>query len=801
MEFYSIEEYILSILMGGLGAFLGMLFIKKLATVPKGKFNFHWSSLIIALIICTAYLYGGLIVDVELPQIVIVALFIFVTISVNITVNTIRLNEVSFIRLVGGAIIFALCITVVNMVDFINELVANRLKINLFLFIGALILAIGNSIAAIRFIRQLRSVNNVNMYWIIFGSIAIGMAFASIRFTLFSSVTIFSNVDLFSNNDIQVLAWAYIDKSLLPLTINILGLVVLELVPGLFGDERNKKQADLIIENRQHYKSLFDNDAVAIFSLNTKGLIQNVNTVAAQMLRLEEIEINKKIHFTQFVANDKREEFKSYFKEVLQGKSRLYESALVTTDHQLVDVQLTLVPTFIKGSISNVNVLVKDITETIEAREKIQYLAYHDPLTSLPNRRYFMDKLESYTKIKDSKFTLMFLDVDRFKVINDVLGHTVGDQLLILLAARLQDIVGNKGTVARMGGDEFTILLIDTYSTDEIEKQTEKIINEIKAPFLIQDQELYVTGSIGIASFPEDGTDKVALMKHADTAMYRAKDKGKNTYEFYCNNNNDLAGDRLALEKDLRKAVINKEFEVYYQPQVNTKTGNTISVEALLRWKHPERGLVSPAQFIPIVEEIGLIHELGEWVMRQSCIQVKKWQQDGYSGLQLSVNISLKQFYNKTFVSSVKSILKETNFNPEFLDIEITESMAMKDIDHAIYIFEQLRELGISISLDDFGKGYSSLNHIKELPITRLKIDGSFIKDVPNDPEAIIIIKTILAMANTLNLTSIAEHVETKEQIDFLKTLNCDEMQGYFFTPPMPAVGVQHWFKDNLVQQ
>ncbi|OZM56685.1 GGDEF domain-containing protein [Lottiidibacillus patelloidae] len=798
MEFYSLTEFMISIVLGGIAAFGGMFLIKKLPSLKAEGLMIHWSSLLISGIICLMYLYGGFWGSPSnIDYMVGILFFIFTAIAINITVNTIRLHEVSFFRLIIGAFIFAACITIVNMVDFLQQLINNKLQINFLLFSSGVILAFGNSVASIRFIRQIRSVALVNFYWLFFGSVAIGMAFASLRYTLFSSVTFLSDVHLFTNTYMTFIEnWAYIDNTLLPLTINILGLVILELVPGFFGDKHNKQQAEIIVENKQRYKSLFDNGAVAIFSLDVDGNVHAANGTALNIAKYKKEEITSIGPFLRLIFPADRNKFKESFEQAVQGNSTYSETKLLAKTSEIVDMQMTIVPTFVKGKVTNITILMKDISETIQAREQIHYLAYHDPLTNLPNRRHFTDKVKQYVN-DEREFALIFLDVDRFKVINDVLGHAMGDELLLVLAERLSDIVGENGLVARMGGDEFTILLPSDFAVQDVEILVQTMVDVINTPFHIKDQELYVTGSIGIAMYPEDGRNHIELMKHADTAMYRAKEKGKNTYEFYYNHSDSKAGDRLALEKDMRKSIINNDFELYYQPQVNTHTGKVTSVEALIRWNHPEKGVIAPSHFIPIAEETGIIHELGEWVVRQACKQVRKWQVDGFAELQLSVNISIKQFYNKNFVSVIKDILEETKFDPKNLDIEITETMAMKDVDHAIHIFEQLKALGISISLDDFGKGYSSLNHIKDLPINRLKIDGSFIQDVPTNQEAIIIIKTIIAMARTLNITSMAEHVENEDQLNFLKQLNCDEMQGYYFTPPMPANKAKKWFEEH----
>ncbi|MCA1032186.1 EAL domain-containing protein [Bacillus timonensis] len=787
MEYYSLEEYILSIVVATFAAFIGISLIKRMKFIEPGKMKVHFVSILFGAAIYFSYLFSNISdIKADITFFLGVSLLLYSTFAVNSTINTICYKEISFFRLIVGSIIFSSCISLVNMVDIRSEMMAHDLKMNLFLFISANILLIGNTLATIRFIRQLRHVEKVSIYWILFGSFAIGMAFSSIRFTLFSSITLFSNIDLFTNDDIPIQGWVYLNKTLLPLTINIFGLVFLELVPGLFSDFYSKKQEELIIENKRRYETLFDNQAVAIFSLNNQGELIDINSTVTDItgFRLEDFQRTKM--FNGLIYPSKEKEFTFCLEEALLGKSQMLETKMLTASKQYIDVQITIIPIFVKGNLSTINLLAKDITEVIQTREQVQYLAYHDPLTQLPNRRFFTEELQgNLSEPRVGRMAVCFLDVDRFKVINDILGHQTGDDLLRMLSQRFLNCMDEKTIVARMGGDEFTFLIPNVHSLTELENKMEELIKTIQKPFQIEDQELYVTGSIGVALYPTDATSSEDLMKFADAAMYRAKDKGKNTFEFYHTQANEKSVDRLLLEKDLRKAIVEGQMEIYYQPQVNARTGKIFSMEALLRWNHPEKGILSPNDFIPIAEENGVIHELGEWVLFHSCMQLKSWHSKGFKDLQLSVNISFKQFYNKHFVSTVKTILDQTEFEPHLLDLEITESMAMKDLDYAVHIFEQLKKLGVSISIDDFGTGYSSLNHIKNFPINRVKIDGSFVRDLPNNQEAVIIIKTIIAMAKNLNLVSIAEHVETDDQYEFLKSIECEEIQGFHFSPPL----------------
>lgn len=429
--------------------------------------------------------------------------------------------------------------------------------------------------------------------------------------------------------------------------------------------------------------------------------------------------------------------------------------------------------------------LVKHITEFRRTSEQVQQMSCRDALTQLPNRVRFIEELNRRIELKDVTIAVCFLDLDRFKVINNIFGHSTGDYLLKTLSERFSTFAKEGVFIARMSGDEFGFLFQNVASASDFEKKLEELLKQIQIPILVGKQQLYVTGSVGIALYPNHSQKGEELIKFAEAAMHCAKEKGTNKHEFYHNHLNEKNSRRLLVERDLRRAMIEQQFEVYYQPQVKMLTGKIFSMEALVRWNHPQEGSIGPNDFIVIAEETGVIHELGQWVLQQSCEQVKRWQEEGFGELKLSVNLSFKQFYNKNFISTVKSILEETGFNPKLLDLEITESMAMKDLEYAKHTLSQLRELGISISIDDFGTGYSSLSHIKNFPIDRLKIDGSIVRDVPTNYRATIILKAIIGMAKKLGLVTMAEYIETEKQYNFLKKIECDEIQGYYYSPPL----------------
>ncbi|GBG09165.1 diguanylate cyclase [Paenibacillus sp. MY03] len=443
-----------------------------------------------------------------------------------------------------------------------------------------------------------------------------------------------------------------------------------------------------------------------------------------------------------------------------------------------------------KGLIMGAFAQFRDITERSKAEKQINHLAYHDDLTGLPNRRFFTQHL---TKLLDSQegerspFGLMFLDLDSFKKINDNLGHNNGDALLKLVAGRLKNCCRNsKHFVARMGGDEFTIVVKDIKSQEEIIKVADDIIKAFETPFEIDEYEFYITSSLGIAFYPQDGTDAETLMKRADIAMYLAKDGGKNNYALYKAAKSSIGMEQLTLESSIRKALHNNEFVLHYQPQIELETGNIIGTEALLRWNHPTLGLVSPSKFIPIAEETGLIVPIGEWVLRTACLQNQAWIDQGVSPMKISVNLSTRQFLKRDLVETVQKILLETGLDPSLLELEITESMTM-DVDFAIEVLGDLKKLGIHVCIDDFGTGYSNLYYLKLFSIDRLKIDQSFVRDIMTDSIDADIVSTIIAMAYNLGIDVIAEGVETEDQLNYLKRLRCREVQGYYFHRPLPA--------------
>jgi len=454
------------------------------------------------------------------------------------------------------------------------------------------------------------------------------------------------------------------------------------------------------------------------------------------------------------------------------------------------------------GAITHYVAVYLDITERKQEEERINYLANYDVLTGLPNRYLLADRLEqalSFAQRNQAKIAVMFIDLDHFKNINDSLGHDVGDALLKQVAERFKDCLRRSDTIARQGGDEFVAVLTEFNSADEVIFVAEKMIASLQEKFTLGEYQLSITPSIGVGIYPEDGTTTVELLRNADLAMYRAKDSGRNSFQFYAPEMNVKAVERLKLETGLRVAIAQQQLMVYYQPKVNLLSGEMAGMEALLRWQHPEMGFISPELFIPVAEESGLINEIGDWVLRQACLQARLWQAQGYDIVPIAVNLSARQLKQGNFTERVMTILRDAGLEACYLELEITESMLMDMGKTGIAVMEQLHEAGIALALDDFGTGYSSLSRLKNLPLDRLKIDRSFVRDIVTDPDDASIVSATAVLAHAMGLRVTAEGVETQAQLEFIKSLECEEYQGYLFSRPVPAAEVSRFFRRDIV--
>ncbi|WP_304000383.1 putative bifunctional diguanylate cyclase/phosphodiesterase [Methyloversatilis discipulorum] len=455
------------------------------------------------------------------------------------------------------------------------------------------------------------------------------------------------------------------------------------------------------------------------------------------------------------------------------------------------------------GRVVRIEGVTQDVTEREQAQRRIRFLAYHDSLTGLANRQMFREMLDhtlARSQRTGSRCALLYLDLDRLKRINDSYGHTLGDQILREVATRLiasirsADLVAHDDSlheevVARLGGDEFTVLLTDLSRAEDAARVAARICAELGRPLQVAHVELVVTASIGIAIFPDNGADPETLLRHADMAMYAAKQRGRNTYEFFTEAMQQQAVERLSLEQDLARALESGQFSLHYQPQVDAGSGRIVSAEALLRWEHPQRGMVSPVQFIPVAEETGLIVPLGEWVVLTACRQMAEWRQAGLPVVPVAVNLSAHNFRSDSLLTSIAHALESTGLPSSYLHVELTESAVMQEPEAAMKTLGALKAIGLKLSIDDFGTGYSSLSTLKQFPIDLLKIDRSFVRDLPEDGSSASIVEAILALANALGLGVVAEGVETAAQRDFLCSRRCGLMQGYLFSKPLPADG------------
>ena len=552
---------------------------------------------------------------------------------------------------------------------------------------------------------------------------------------------------------------------------------------------RRGRAEQTLRESEEKYRDLVENISEVIYSLDENGQVTYVSPVVKDIGGYEPSEVIGR-SFTEFIHPDDLPSLIESYKKAVSGHPEPAEYRVPTKSGEVRWVRTSSRPVLRGDRVVGLHAVMVDITERRLAQNQIEYLAYHDGLTGLPNRTLLTDRLTmalAQRRRDGQPLAVMFLDLDRFKLINDTVGHVVGDQLLQGVAERLANIVREGDTVARLGGDEFTVLLPAVSGIDEACEVGRRILERLRQPWILARREFHISASVGIAMYPEDGQDAETLLRSADTAMYRAKDQGQDTLAVFTAAMNAHVQERVRLENDLRQALQRGEFVVHYQPQVRTDTGEIVGMEALLRWRHPKRGLVYPDEFIPVAEETGLIFPLGEWVLRTACAQTKAFQEAGLPPVRIAVNLSGRQFQNAGLVSLVAKVLKETGLRPQQLELEITEGTAMRDVEFTVKVLNELRGMGVCVSVDDFGTGYSSLAYMKHLPIDCVKIDRSFVRDVSVNPNDAAIVASILALARTLGLRVIAEGVETSEQLALLKEHQCGEAQGFLFGKALPA--------------
>ncbi|WP_332908474.1 putative bifunctional diguanylate cyclase/phosphodiesterase [Paenibacillus roseus] len=528
--------------------------------------------------------------------------------------------------------------------------------------------------------------------------------------------------------------------------------------------------------------------------LDRAGRLVTINDAASQLLGYRRGELMGEDFF--ILLDQGNHQLLDKLELVMHGAMQQGLTTMIHKTGYPLEVQLILLPLFEGDTVTGLLAIVQDVSDRKRNNERIRYMAYYDDMTGLPNRRMFMMHFnEMLEKPGDQFIGMLYLDIDQFKLINDSFGREFGDMLLLQVAERFTRGLLGEDMGARMEGDEFAIMFVSLQSEEELVEKARALLMTLEEPFEMQGFPFHVTASIGMATNRKD-RDAGSIIKKADMALGRVKEQGRNDILLYSEEWNNSSLERLTLQHELRQGIQRNEFFLHYQPQYHLSTGTIVGLEALVRWRHPERGLVNPGQFIPLAEESGMIVQLGEWVLEEACRQNKCWQNEGLPAVPVSVNLSIRQFTQQNLTDKIATVLQKTGLSPKYLELEITETMTM-DMQHATQSLLELTRLGVGISIDDFGTGYSSLSYLKNLPISRLKIDRSFVRDIQQDPNDAAIVAAIIAMAHNLNLQVIAEGVETAEQLAFLKQHCCDEIQGYFWSPPLPGDQVARILASN----
>lgn len=585
-------------------------------------------------------------------------------------------------------------------------------------------------------------------------------------------------------------------------------------------ENRNEDMEVQLKDSERLHRFIVNHSPDLVYMLDRNGCFTFLNDRIHSMLGYDKDELIGK-HYSEIVDDDHLELARNIFNERRTGeraahnvevrlKSKLARRGARFFHAQSVWMELTAMGVYhdpkerTRDNFSGTYGTARDITERKEAERVINFQAYHDLLTHLPNRVLLKDRLAmaiTHARRNKRKLGVMFLDLDRFKIVNDTLGHTMGDRLLKAVAKRLQSCLRRGDTLARFGGDEFTLLLPEVRTQDDVVVIATKILDRLNAPFIIDGHELFVGASIGIALYPEAGESEETLIQNADIAMYHIKGRGKNGYQFYSDEMNHQFSTRLSVERELRNALIEGQLLVHYQPQVDLCTGEILGVEALVRWAHPERGLVHPDDFLPVAQETGLIVQLDQFVQQRAFEEVASWHKEGLGQLLLSVNLSTTQLEQEAFVRNFLKSISVAGLDPAAIKVEITENVLMRDVEIVVPKLKALRDKGIQVAIDDFGTGYSSLSYLQQFPINTLKIDRTFVHDIRADQGDASIINAIVAMARGLNMTLIAEGVENRTQLNYLKEQGCRQVQGYYFSEPVTAKALKQMLNDNPFQQ
>jgi len=569
-----------------------------------------------------------------------------------------------------------------------------------------------------------------------------------------------------------------------------------------------------INKQKEAFETLFEKSSDGILIMNDGKFIQcNEKVIKMLHYKSKNILLNKNptaispiLQMDGQKSSVKAEEMMAIAKE--RGWHQ-FEWLYKRTDGDSFMAEVTMTSIVLNGH-NVMHVILRDISDRkkvqkklLEQKEILKHQAQHDTLTGLPNRLLFNDRLNhgiKHAKRHNKKLALLFIDLDNFKQINDTLGHQSGDKVLLIVTERLKSKLRAEDTIARLGGDEFTIIIENLKKLDNISVLCEKILNVIKLPIYIDNHTFYISCSIGISLYPEDDVDADNLVKYADAAMYKAKEEGRNNFQFYSSEMTVMVYKRVIMEANLRKALRKDEFIVHYQPQAYAKSGKLAGLEALIRWNDPKNGLIFPVDFIPLAEETGLIVDIDRYVMQKAMKQVGIWYKEGFNPGILALNLSMKQLDKDDFIAILKDCMRKNDFNPKWLELEISEGDVMKNPEKSIVKLKEISSMGIEIAIDDFGTGYSSLSYLKKLPVDTLKIDQSFVKGLPEDREDVSIVKAIIALANSFNLNIIAEGVETEDQKDFIEKNGCSYIQGYYYGKPMSALDIENRYLFKTLQ-
>ena len=581
-------------------------------------------------------------------------------------------------------------------------------------------------------------------------------------------------------------------------------------------ESRNTQMSRQLHESELLYRFIVNSSPDLVYMLDRNGCFMFLNDRIEALLGFNKDELLGK-HYSELVDEDNIEEARHVMNERRTGnrarhnvelrlRSKLAERSGRPFQNGSVWMEVTAMGIYTdpkertRDSFVGTYGTARDITERKQAEQVINFQAYHDLLTHLPNRALLKDRLSlaiSHAQRNKRKLAVMFLDLDRFKLVNDTLGHTMGDRLLKAVANRLQGCLRSGDTLSRFGGDEFTLLLPEVRTRDDVVVIASKILDRLASPFVIDGHELFVGASIGVAMYPEAGDSVESLIQNADIAMYHIKGRGKNGYQFFSDEMNQRFSTRLSLERELRNALSQEELQVHYQPQVDLQSGEVSGLEALVRWRHPERGLIQPDEFMSVAEETGLVTQIDEYVQRRAFDDVAGWQREGYPKLSLSVNMSALQLEQESFLERFKESLKTSGLAPKTLKLEITESTLMRDMDLIVPKLNALRQQGVGIAIDDFGTGYSSLSYLQQFPVSTLKIDRSFVNDIRAEQTDASIINAIVAMAKGLELGLVAEGVENKTQLRYLRARGCRCVQGFIFSGAVPAHEVVNLLREH----